>query len=285
MANASNPNTVQEMGEVQAAARTLGLDVVALEIRRPEDIAPAFETLKGRAQALYVAGDPLLVANRVRIITLALAARLPTIYSQRDYVEAGGLMSYGPNFPDLFRRAADFVDKILRGAKPADIPVEQPTKFDLVINLKTAKALGLDSAADAARPRRRGDRIAALFAAVLSDAIGPSRQFAVLRTTVAFGGSGHRATVGRSRTLSRMTRMYGPAVRCKWILSSWRYAVLHQCIRPLIGAFRLLAIMDISARAISLADRPQRAIRVTSVRMRREDRTSISSRPLADLGR
>ena len=109
-----------------------------------EDIAPAFEALKGRAEALYVAGDPLVNAQTVRINTFALAARLPTMYAQREYVEAGGLMSYGPNFPDLNRRAADYVDKILRGAKPADMPVEQPTKFDLVINLTTAKALGLE---------------------------------------------------------------------------------------------------------------------------------------------
>ena len=132
-----------------------------LEIRRAEDIAPAFEALKGRAEALYVCADPLVITNRVRINTLALGARLPTMHIFREYVEAGGLMSYGANFPDLFRRAADYVDKILRGAKPADIPVEQPTKFDLVINLTTAKALGLDSAADAARPRRRGDRVTA----------------------------------------------------------------------------------------------------------------------------
>jgi len=143
LANVSNPMSVLEIGEVQAAARALGLDVVTLEIRRSEDIALAFETLKGRAQALYVAGDPLVVANRIRINTSALGARLPTMYSYREYVEAGGLMCYGPNFPSLFRRAGDFVDKILRGAKPADLPIEQPTKFDLVINLTTAKALGL----------------------------------------------------------------------------------------------------------------------------------------------
>jgi putative tryptophan/tyrosine transport system substrate-binding protein len=143
LANVSNPAALQEKVEVQAAARTLGLDVVALEIRRSEDIAPAFETLKGRPQALYVAGDPLVVAELVQINTLAAVARLPTIYNQRVYVEGGGLTSYGPDAPDLFRRAADFVDKILRGATPADIPVEQPTKFELVINLKTAKALGL----------------------------------------------------------------------------------------------------------------------------------------------
>jgi putative tryptophan/tyrosine transport system substrate-binding protein len=143
LANVSNPIAILEMGEVQVAARILGLEVVTLEIRRPEDIAPAFETLKGRAQALYVAGDPLVLTNRVHINTLALVARLPAIYNQRDYVEAGGLMSYGVNWPDLFRRTADYVDKVLRGAKPADLPVEQPTKFDLVINLKTGRALGL----------------------------------------------------------------------------------------------------------------------------------------------
>jgi ABC-type uncharacterized transport system substrate-binding protein len=143
LANVSNPIAALEMDEVQAAARTLGLDVVTLEIRRPEDIAPAFETLNGRAQALYVAGDPLVLTNRVRINTLALVARLPAIYNSREYVEAGGPMSYGVNWPDMFRRTAGFVDKILRGAKPADLPVEQPTKFDLVINLTTVKALGL----------------------------------------------------------------------------------------------------------------------------------------------
>src|SRR5438034_3637007 len=123
--------------------RPLGLEVVTSEIRRGEDIAPAFETLKGRADALYVCIDPLVHTHRIRINTLALAARLPTMQAAREYVEAGGLVSYGPNFPDLFRRAADFVDKILRGTKPADIPVEQPTKFDLVFNLTTAKVLGL----------------------------------------------------------------------------------------------------------------------------------------------
>jgi putative tryptophan/tyrosine transport system substrate-binding protein len=143
LGNVGNPITALEMGEVQTAARTLGLHLVTLEIRRPEDIVPAFETLKSDAQALYVAGDPLVLANRVRINTLALVARLPAFYNERAYVEAGGLMSYGVNWPDLFRRTAELVDKILRGAKPGNIPVEQPTKFDLVINLTTAKALGL----------------------------------------------------------------------------------------------------------------------------------------------
>jgi putative ABC transport system substrate-binding protein len=144
MVNVDFPAAVLEMGEIQAAAGTLGLDVATFEIRRAEDIAPAFEALKGRAEALYVVGDALVITHRVRINTLALAARMPTIFFLREYVEAGGLMSYGPSFPDLFRRAGDYVDKILRGAKPADIPVQQPTKFDLVVNLTTAKALGLD---------------------------------------------------------------------------------------------------------------------------------------------
>ncbi len=144
LGNVSNPTTVLEMGEVRTTARLLGLDVIALEIWDPEDIAPAFGTLKGRAQALYVAGDPLVLTNRVRINTLALGARLPTNYNSREYIEAGGLMSYGVNWPALFRRTAEYVDKILRGAKPADIPIEQPTKFDLIINLTTAKTLGLE---------------------------------------------------------------------------------------------------------------------------------------------
>ena len=144
MVNVGSPIGVLELGEVQAMARTLGLEVTTSEIRRAEDIAPAFEALKGRADALYVPPDPLITSNRVRIHTLALRAQLPTIHGFRELVEAGGLMSYGPNRPDLFRRVADHVDEILRGAKPADIPVEQPTKFDLIINLTTAKALGLE---------------------------------------------------------------------------------------------------------------------------------------------
>ncbi len=143
MANIGTPSAVLEMAEVQVAARTLGLEVVMREIRQAEDIAPAFEGLKAGVDALYVVGDPLVTTNRISINTMAAAARLPTMHAFREYVQAAGLMSYGANFPDLFRRAGDYVDKILRGAKPADLPVEQPTKFDLVINLKTAKALGL----------------------------------------------------------------------------------------------------------------------------------------------
>jgi putative ABC transport system substrate-binding protein len=143
LVNIGSPNSVLEMGEAQAAARTLGLAVVTSELRRAEDIAPAFGTLKGRADALYVCSSPLLSTNRIRINSLALGVRLPTMHGFRAFTEAGGLMSYGPNLPDLFRRAADITDKILRGTKPGDIPVEQPTKFDLVINLTTAKALGI----------------------------------------------------------------------------------------------------------------------------------------------
>src|SRR4029453_11602037 len=140
LGNVGGSAVVLDMREVQAAARTLGLDVITLEIRRGEDIVPAFEALNGRVEALYVVIDPLVNTHRIRINTLALAARVPTMHTFREGVEAGGLMSYGP---DLFRFAADYVDKILRGAKPGDIPVEQPRKFDLVINLTTAKALRL----------------------------------------------------------------------------------------------------------------------------------------------
>jgi putative ABC transport system substrate-binding protein len=132
------------MGETQAAARMLGLEVVPLVIQRAEDIAPAFQTFKTRADALYVAVDQLMVANGTSILTSALGVRLPTIFSTRDFVKVGALMSYGPSYTERFGRAADYVDKILRGAKPGDLPVEQPTKFELVINLTTAKALGLD---------------------------------------------------------------------------------------------------------------------------------------------
>jgi putative ABC transport system substrate-binding protein len=143
MGNLSYPDAALEMGEVQARASKLGLEVAPLGIRRAEDIAPAFETLKAHADALYVVVDALVGANRTHIITLALAARLPTIFNNRGFVQAGGLMSYGPSFPVLFRRTAELVDKILHGGKLADIPIEQPTKFELVINLTTVKAFGL----------------------------------------------------------------------------------------------------------------------------------------------
>jgi len=143
LVNPDSPNVRSELPEVQAGARRLGFYAATFEIRRAEDIVSAFEALKSWADALYVVTDPLVFTNRIRVNTLALEARLPTIYGFRESLESGGLMSYGPNLPDLYRRTAEFVDQILRGTKPADIPVEQPTKFELVINLTTAKALGL----------------------------------------------------------------------------------------------------------------------------------------------
>jgi putative ABC transport system substrate-binding protein len=142
LTNLSNPVNQVELGEIQGTAQILKIDIAPVDIRRAEELAPGFASLK-EADALYIIADPLLNTNRVRINTLALTARLPTMFSFRENVEAGGLMSYGPNWTDLFRRAAEFVDSILRGAKPADIPVEQPTNFSLVINLTTAKVLGL----------------------------------------------------------------------------------------------------------------------------------------------
>jgi putative tryptophan/tyrosine transport system substrate-binding protein len=143
LGNVTIPQVVLEMREIEAASPKLNLQIVPLEIHRAEDIAPAFEALKDRAEALYVCADPLSVIHRVQISALALEARLPTMYGVREGVEVGGLMSYGTSFSDQFRHSADLVDKILRGTKPGDIPVEQPTKFDLIINLKTAMALGL----------------------------------------------------------------------------------------------------------------------------------------------
>ena len=143
MGNVGSPGVTLEMSEVQEAGRTLGIDVIPSEIRRKEDFALAFRAIRGRVDALYVCSDPFVATNRTRVNTMALSDRLPTMHGLRETVEAGGLMSYGPNFSDLWRRAADYADKILRGAKPADLPVEQPTKFDLIINLITAEALGV----------------------------------------------------------------------------------------------------------------------------------------------
>jgi len=138
-----NPVSVEEARQVQEAAATLGLGAFSIPIRSAEDIVPAFEGLKERADALFVSGNPLILSNIVRINILAVGARLPTIYSNPEYVQGGGLLAYGADFAAIYRRAGDFFDKILRGTKPGDIPVEQPTKFDLVINLTTAKVLGL----------------------------------------------------------------------------------------------------------------------------------------------
>jgi len=143
LGNVNSPIITLEMNSVLAAATKLGLEAFRLEVRKTEDIDAGMESLKGRADALYICSDPLVTTHRVRINTLAVSQKLPTMNAFREYVQAGGLMSYGPNFPDLFRRSGDYVDKILRGAKPADIPVEQPVKFDLIVNNTTATALGL----------------------------------------------------------------------------------------------------------------------------------------------
>jgi len=143
LGNIGSPLILLEMKAAEEAAPKLGLDVFRLGVRKTEDIESAIESVKDRADALYVCTDPLISTNRVRINILAIGEKLPTVNSFREYVQAGGLISYGPNFPDLFRRAGDFVDKILRGVKPADLPVEQPVKFDLMINTTTAKVLGL----------------------------------------------------------------------------------------------------------------------------------------------
>ena len=143
MANAANPGAALELNETIAQARGAGLDATPLKIRSKDDIATGIDSIKGRVEALYVCSDALVVANRVLISELAMAKRLPTVHALREYAEAGGLMAYGADNAELFRRAADYVDKILRGAKPGDLPIEQPTKFELVVNLKTAKALKL----------------------------------------------------------------------------------------------------------------------------------------------
>jgi putative ABC transport system substrate-binding protein len=144
LADVGYPAAVKEMREVLTNARSLGLDVVTLEIRQGKDIAPAVESLANRADALYICSDALITSNQLTINKLALAQRIAAISGVREYAKSGGLLSYGPSLPDLFRRSADYVDKILRGTKPADLPVEQPTKFEMVINLTTAKALGLE---------------------------------------------------------------------------------------------------------------------------------------------
>jgi putative ABC transport system substrate-binding protein len=141
--NVTNPDADRMIEEAHEGAKAVGIEATTFPIHRAEDIAAAFEALKGQVDALFVVQDAVLTANRMRLIAFSLAARLPTVFRSREFVQAGGLMSYGPNFPALFRRAAEYVDKILRGTKPGDISVEQPTRFDLVVNLTTAKAIGL----------------------------------------------------------------------------------------------------------------------------------------------
>ena len=144
MTNPVAPNSVNELQEVRTLAGPLDIELTVYEIRHRDEITRAFDAFRGRAQALYVVSDPLIAIERTRVSLLAAGARLPTIHAYREYAEAGGLISYGTSFPDMFRRAAEYVDKILRGAKPADLPVEQPTKFEMVINLIAAKAIGIE---------------------------------------------------------------------------------------------------------------------------------------------
>jgi len=142
--NPDNPGKTHSLRETEVAARAFGLQLQPLEVRGPSDIEPAFQAARReQAGGLIVLRDVVTVGQTKRIVELALKNRLPTIYNDRDFVDAGGLMSYGPNMSDLFRRAAVYVDKILKGAKPADLPVEQPTKLEFIINLKTAKQIGL----------------------------------------------------------------------------------------------------------------------------------------------
>lgn len=142
--NPGNPSCSLQMKDLAAVAPALGLTLFAVEARVPDEIAPGFTTMKmQRAGAVLVCGDRLFSTYRRPIFDLANKNRFPAIYSTKEYPEAGGLMSYGANFPDLYRRAATYVDKILKGTKPADLPVEQPTKFEFIVNLKTAKQIGL----------------------------------------------------------------------------------------------------------------------------------------------
>ena len=122
------------------AARTLGIEAQLLDVRRPEDLSPAVEAASSQRAALIVGNDTVTLASRTHVIELVTKHRLPAIYAAREFVEAGGLIAYAVSYPDLYRRVATYVDKILKGAKPADLPIEQPTKFELVINLKTAGA-------------------------------------------------------------------------------------------------------------------------------------------------
>jgi putative ABC transport system substrate-binding protein len=139
-----NPNNREQWKEIETAARSVGVQPQLLDVRKPEDLGPAFDAaIRQRADGLIVGGDGLMQVNRKLIAELAAKHRLPTIYRSMEFIEAGGLMAYGPSYPDLYRRAATYVDRIFKGAKPGDLPVEEPTKFELIINLKTAKALGL----------------------------------------------------------------------------------------------------------------------------------------------
>ena len=142
--NMRSPTNPGQWQQIETAARSMGIQARLLDVRKPEDLGPAFDAaIRQRTDGLIVGQDGLLQANRNLIVDLAAKHRLPAIYRSMEFIEAGGLMAYGPNYPDLYRRAASYVDKILKGAKPGDLPIEQPTKFELIINLKAAKALAL----------------------------------------------------------------------------------------------------------------------------------------------
>jgi putative tryptophan/tyrosine transport system substrate-binding protein len=143
ISNIGNPTNVLEVREVRVIARAVGVEVDSLELQRFEDIAPAFEMLNAGVGALYICPDALIETNKTRILIFARTARLPIMCGAKSYVRAGGLISYGPNFAGLFQRAADYLDKVLGGTKPADLPIEQPTRFELIINLTTARAIKL----------------------------------------------------------------------------------------------------------------------------------------------
>jgi putative ABC transport system substrate-binding protein len=144
LGTSGNPDTAQSLREVELAAGAIGVQLQYLDIRDPKDIETAFQAAnKRRADAVLVLASPVTFARRIEVAELAAKSRLPAIYASADWVEDGGLMTYGASIPDLYRRAATYVDRILKGAKPADLPVEQPTKFELIINLKAAKQIGL----------------------------------------------------------------------------------------------------------------------------------------------
>ena len=144
MGNMSNASVPPQWDEIKLAAQALNLSALMFDVRKPEDISPSFDAAVAKGvDAFTVGNDAVVLANRQRVTELLAKHRLPTIYASREYVDAGGLLSYGAHYPDLYRRAAGYVDKIFRGAKPAELPIEQPTKLEIVINLKAAKALGI----------------------------------------------------------------------------------------------------------------------------------------------
>jgi putative ABC transport system substrate-binding protein len=147
LVNPTNPAKALEVREIQTTAQTLGVQLQTLEVRGPDEFESAFAAMtREHAEALLVLGDSMTLTYRIRLVDLVAKSRLPAMYDLREFVEAGGLMAYGPSLSDLFRRAAYYVDRILKGAKPGDLPVEQPVKFELVVNLKTTKTLGLSLA-------------------------------------------------------------------------------------------------------------------------------------------